>query len=46
MCLLSAVTTNFFLPLALMPFTFTVRRTRALPARTPRSYLPKLIFTH
>ncbi len=37
LCLLSVVTTNFLLPLALMPCSFIMRRTRSLPTRMPRA---------
>jgi hypothetical protein len=36
-CLLSVVTTNFLLPLALMPWRCISFRTRSLPTRTPRA---------
>ena len=41
LCLLSVVTTNFFLPLALMPCYFIMRRTHSYPTRMPcaTSYL-------
>ena len=37
LCLLSVVTTNFLLPLALMPCSCMMRRTRSLPTRIPRA---------